>query len=60
MTASAEVVLLYTSFWVFARRQFLVRNQRFGTTFVSHIQSLEILKIGHTNSPDFRPENDAG
>ena len=39
--ASAVVVLLYKSFWVFTRRHFLVRN-RFGTTCVSHLQGLEV------------------
>ena len=43
LKASAAVVLFYKSFWVFTRRHFLVRNQRFETTCVSHVQGLEII-----------------
>jgi hypothetical protein len=48
-------------FWVFTRRRFvLVRNQRFGTTSLSHLQGLqnpllihlETLKIGQISSPE--------
>jgi hypothetical protein len=34
--------MLYKIFWVFTRRRFLVRNQRFGTTCLSHPQGLEL------------------
>jgi hypothetical protein len=35
-------VMLYKVFWVFTRRRFLVRNKRFGTTFLSHLQGLKV------------------
>jgi hypothetical protein len=38
--------LLLKSFWVVARRQFLVYNQRFGNTCLSHLQGL---KMGSNN-----------
>jgi hypothetical protein len=47
--------MLYTVFWVFTQRRFLVRNQRFGTTCLSHLQGLEVnetLKIGQTSSTE--------
>jgi hypothetical protein len=55
LKASAAVVMLYKIFWVFTRRRFLVRNERFGTTCLSHLQGLvhlETLKMGQTSSPE--------
>jgi hypothetical protein len=47
------VVMLYKKFYAFTRRHFLVRNQRFGTTCVFHLQGLEVsVKMGHTSSPE--------
>jgi hypothetical protein len=39
------VYFLHKSCWVFTQRHFLVRNQRFGATFVSHFQGLEVIQI---------------
>ena len=73
LKASAVVVILCKIFWVFTRRRFvLVRNQRFGTTSLSHLQGLqnpllihlETLKIGQISSPEtlvpYQKKNDAG
>jgi hypothetical protein len=40
LKASAVVVMLLKSFWVVAWCQFLVYNQRFGNTRLSHLQGL--------------------
>jgi hypothetical protein len=34
--------LLCKIFWVFTRHCFLVRNQRFGTTCLSHLQGVKV------------------
>jgi hypothetical protein len=45
--------MFYKVFWVFfSRRRFLVSEQRFGTICLSHLQGLETLKMGQTNSPE--------
>ena len=41
---------LYNSFWVFTRRHFLVRNQIFGTTSLSHLQGLEVIQYSNTST----------
>jgi hypothetical protein len=45
------VVMLLKSFWVVARPQFLVYNQRFWNTCLSHLQGLS-LKMGQTSVPE--------
>jgi hypothetical protein len=55
LKASTVVVMLYKVFWVFTQHHFLVRNQRFGTTCLSHLQGLEVnetLKMGQTSTPE--------
>ena len=59
---ASAAVIFYKGFWVFTRRNYLVRYRRFGTTCMSHLQGLvvihnlldyhETLKIRHTNSPE--------
>jgi hypothetical protein len=47
--------MLYKMFWGFTWRWFFVRNQRVGTTCMSHLQGLEVndtLKMGQTRSPE--------
>jgi hypothetical protein len=49
---------MYKVLWGFTQRRFLVRNQRFGTTCLSHIQGrsflvqLETLKMDQTSNPE--------
>jgi hypothetical protein len=48
--------MLLKMFWVVARRQFLVYDQRFGITCLSHLQGLRLkgktLKMGQTSDPE--------
>jgi hypothetical protein len=50
--------MLLKIFWVVARRQFLVYDQRFGTTCLSNLQGLrynflpKTLKMGQTSDPE--------
>jgi hypothetical protein len=37
---------MYKIFWVLSWRRFLVRNQRFGTACLSHLQGLEMNEKG--------------
>jgi DNA mismatch repair ATPase MutL len=42
MNLQINAYLLYKIVWVFTQRRFLVRNQRFGTTCLSHLQGHEV------------------
>jgi hypothetical protein len=51
--------MLLKSFWVVARRQFLVYDQRFGITCLFHLQGQNLytflpktLKMGQTSDPE--------
>ena len=44
--------ILSKCFWVFARRRyFMVRNERFGTTCLSHLQGLEVIQEEEAKLP---------
>jgi hypothetical protein len=44
--------MLLKIFWVVTRRGFLVYDQRFGITCLSHLQGLRNLKLGQTSDPE--------
>jgi hypothetical protein len=48
------VVMLLKIFWVITRRHFLVYDQRFGITCLSHLPGLkkQALKRGQTSDPE--------